>query len=69
MECPLNYCMIHANREYIRRSLEKYARLSGIPDSKDFVFGARPAQGQIFIDKIPVSISDVLSGRLRPEGE
>ncbi|HPK57541.1 MAG TPA: hypothetical protein PKU84_13680 [Spirochaetota bacterium] len=51
------------------RSLEKYARLSGFPDSKDKVFGARPARGQIFIDKIPVSISDVLSGRLRPEGE
>jgi len=34
---------------------------------------APPAQTvgsrNIFIDKIPVSISDVLSGRLRPEGE
>jgi hypothetical protein len=49
----------------------KYAQLLSKKrrDSKDFVFGALSAIENIFIDKIPVSISDVLSGRLRPEGE
>ena len=49
----------------------KYAQLLSKKrrDSKDFVFGALSAIENIFIDKIPVSISDVSSGRLRPEGE